>query len=305
MTFKEKLISAARKNRSWLCVGLDPELSKIPENLGRDINGLLKFNKGIIDSTCELVCAYKPNAAFYEAHGLKGWELLHETIEYIPDNIPVILDCKRGDIGNTSKMYAQSAFDILGADAVTVNPYMGKDSVEPFLSYKEKGVFILCLTSNPSAMELQRRIVLLEDPPLVESMTPQAKARTFAEFFGVAAPELFMHVAGLAGEWNEHGNAGLVVGATKARDLEAVRAKIGNDMPILIPGVGAQGGDLEQSIALGSNRSGELAIINIARGVIYAGSGADFQTGVRAAALDYRDRISAVVEKKNRGTSKI
>jgi len=159
-----------------------------------------------------LVCAYKPNSAFYEAHGEDGWRLLSETIKHIPSHIPVILDCKRGDIGNTAKMYAKAAFDVLGADAVTVSPYLGSDSLDPFLSYQDKGVFILCLTSNPSAGELQKRIVLLEEPPSGEGMTPQSKAKTFAEFFGASTIELYMYVARLAKKWNSNGNACLVVG---------------------------------------------------------------------------------------------
>lgn len=286
MNFNEKLRSAARTNKSWLCIGLDPELTKIPVSFGDGIEALLKFNQTIIDLTRDLVCAYKPNAAFYEAHGLKGWELLHETIKYIPPQIPIILDCKRGDIGNTSKMYAQAAFDILGVDAVTVNPYMGKDSVEPFLSFKEKGVFILCLTSNPSAVEIQRQLLYVENLPS-SAKIPKA-----------SGTELFLHIAELVTEWNVAGNAGLVVGATKASDLEAIRAKIGAEIPILIPGVGAQGGDLEQSIVLGSNESGEMAIINIARGVIYAGKDPDFKTGVREAAINYRKNINTAIEKK-------
>jgi orotidine-5'-phosphate decarboxylase len=286
MNFYKKLLSAARTNNSWLCVGLDPELSKIPPSFGSGVEAILKFNKTIIDLTGDLVCAYKPNAAFYEAHGVKGWETLHETIKYIPSHIPIILDCKRGDIGNTAKMYAQAAFDILGVDAVTVNPYMGKDSMEPFLNYKEKGVFVLCLTSNPSAAEIQRQTIH------VNKSTSNSNLHNNSEM------ELFLRVAELVTEWNIDGNAGLVVGATKAGDLKAVRAKIGNEIPILIPGVGAQGGDLEQSISLGSNTAGEMAIINIARGVIYAGHDLDYRTAIRDAALNYRKNINSAIEKK-------
>jgi orotidine-5'-phosphate decarboxylase len=274
MNFNEKLLSAAQTNKSWLCVGLDPEISKLPKSFGVGIDAILNFNKAIIDSTKDLVCAYKPNAAFYEAHGLDGWRLLYDTIRYIPSHIPVILDCKRGDIGNTSKMYAQAAFDSLGADAVTVNPYMGKDSVEPFLSFKDKGVFILCLTSNPSASELQRQTIAGDNQ------------------------ELFLHVARLIREWNTNGNAGIVVGATVASDLSGIRDIVGPDIPILIPGVGAQGGDLEQSIMLGSNARGEMAIINIARGVIYAGQDPDCQAGIRKAAEEYRQNIAGFAGKK-------
>ncbi|OGC96013.1 MAG: orotidine 5'-phosphate decarboxylase [candidate division Zixibacteria bacterium RBG_16_53_22] len=299
MTFKEKLIGAARKNNSWLCVGLDPDLSQIPEHLGHDIDAILKFNRAVIEATCDLVCAYKPNGAFYESLGSQGWELLIETAKSIPENIPLILDFKRGDIGNTAKMYARSAFEIIGADAVTVSPYMGTDSFQPFLDYVDKGVFVLCLTSNPSAFELQKKIVLLENPPSAEWMTPQAKARTFAEFFGASTTDLYLLVASLVPEWNKNDNVGLVVGATVVSELEAVRKKVGGEIPILIPGVGAQGGDLERSVDAGSNGRAELAIINIARGVIYAGGQEkNFRQKIRAAAENYRAQIMDAATRK-------
>jgi orotidine-5'-phosphate decarboxylase len=298
VNFREKLIRAARKNQSWLCVGLDPELSRIPDHFIKEADSILEFNRAVIDTTKDLVCAYKPNSAFYEAHGEKCWELLRETIKYIPSNIPIILDCKRGDIGNTAKMYARAAFDILGADAVTVNPYMGKDSVEPFLAYRDKGVFILCLTSNPSASELQKKLLLLEEPPSAAGMTPQAKAQSFAEFFGASTIQLYQYIARLATEWDTSNNAGLVVGATSVYELEMVRKNVGDDFPILIPGVGAQGGDLEQAVESGSNSQGELAIINIARGIIYAGKGIDYRDKIRQAAETFRKRIGVAISKK-------
>jgi orotidine-5'-phosphate decarboxylase len=304
MIFKEKLLAAARKNESWLCVGLDPEMSSIPQSLGRHTDAILEFNKAVIEATSDLVCAYKPNGAFYECLGPAGWEILIETAKSIPAHIPLILDFKRGDIGNTSKMYARAAFDIMGADAVTVSPYMGSDSIQPFLDYRENGVFILCLTSNPSSAELQKKIILLDDPPSVEQMTPQSKARTFAEFFNASTTELYLHVATLATEWNKNDNVGLVVGATTISELEAVRKKVGDNMPILIPGVGAQGGDLERAIEAGSNSAGELAIINVARGIIYAGQGDEFKHQVRSAAESYRSRIGDATRKKAKYASK-
>jgi orotidine-5'-phosphate decarboxylase len=296
--FKDKLLSAARANKSWLCIGLDPDPSQFPDCLAKNIDSILEFNKAIIDVTGDLVCAYKPNAAFYEVHGSRGWEILQETIRAVPGGIPVILDCKRGDIGNTAKMYAQSAFEYLGADAVTVNPYMGKDSLDPFLKYEDKGVFMLCLTSNPSSVDLQKKIVMLENPPSVEFLSPQAKAKTFAEFFNLSTVELYIYVSRLAQSWNTNDNLGLVVGATSAEELEAVRRNIGEAMPILIPGVGAQGGDLEKSVEYGSNREGELALINIARGVIYAGNGEKYKSNIRRAAEKYRDNINKAVSRK-------
>jgi orotidine-5'-phosphate decarboxylase len=301
MTFKEKLLGAARKNNSWLCVGLDPDLSQMPEHLGHDIDAILKFNRAVIEATCDLVCAYKPNAAFFESLGPQGWELLIETAKAIPENIPLILDFKRGDIGNTAKMYARSAFEIIGADAVTVNPYMGTDSLQPFLDYADRGVFILCLTSNPSASEFQKKIVLLENPPSAEWMTPQAKARTFAEFFAASTTDLYLLVASLVPKWNKNDNVGLVVGATVVSELEAVREKVGGEIPILIPGVGAQGGDLERSVEAGSNGNAELAIINIARGVIYAGGHEkNFHRKIRTSAENYRAQIMDAASRKIR-----
>jgi orotidine-5'-phosphate decarboxylase len=298
MTFVEKLLGAARKSQSWLCVGLDPDISRIPEGLGHNVDGILKFNLGVIESTSDLVCAYKPNSAFYECLGTKGWEILIETVKAVPDDIPVILDFKRGDIGNTAAMYARAAFEIVGADAVTVNPLLGTDSLRPFLDYKDRGIFILCLTSNPSSSEFQKKIVMLDNPPSVERMTPKAKAKTFAEFFNVSTSELYLLIASSVPQWNQNGNVGLVVGATAADELGAVRKTVGDAIPILIPGVGAQGGDLETSVDVGSNASAEMAIINLSRGIIYAGEGTDFQEGIRAAALQYRDRIKAAIDKK-------
>jgi orotidine-5'-phosphate decarboxylase len=244
MNFKDKLLAAARANKSWLCVGLDPDPSRIPEEFGGGAKGVMGFCRAVIDATCDLVCAYKPNAAFFEALGAEGWQALIETVAAVPRNIPVILDCKRGDIGNTARMYARSAFEIVGADAVTLSPYLGKDSIEPFLAYRDKGAFILCLTSNQSAGQLQQKIIMLENPPSGQHLSPQSKAKTFAEFFSVSTRELFTYVAELAMEWNDNDNIGLVVGATVPRELAAVRKLTGEEIPILVPGVGAQGGDL-------------------------------------------------------------
>jgi orotidine-5'-phosphate decarboxylase len=300
MKFKQKLLEAARRNRSWLCVGLDPDISLIPSHLGKDLEAILKFNQAVIESTSDLVCSFKPNAAFYEFLGPKGWEILGETVRMVPHHIPVILDFKRGDIGNTAKMYAASAFETIGADAVTVNPFLGKDSIEPFLEYAEKGIFVLCLTSNPSSADFQKKMVMLEEPPSVEGLSPQSKARAFAEFFCASAVELYVYLARSAVEWNRNDNIGLVVGATSPLQLEGIRGVAGDDMPILIPGVGAQGGDLEQALAAGSNMQGELAIINVSRSVIYAGKGEDFDSEVRRAAEGCRDRISEALLKKTR-----
>jgi orotidine-5'-phosphate decarboxylase len=234
--------------------------------------------------------------------GSPGWKVLEETIRMIPGHIPVIIDAKRGDIGNTAAMYARSVFELLGADAVTVNPYLGWDSVKPFAEYVDKGIFVLCLTSNKSSSDLQKQLILLENPPEADLMTPQSKAKTFAEFFGSSVKKTYEYVADLAVEWNKSGNLGLVVGATAPAELGDIRKIIGDDMPVLIPGVGAQGGDLEKSIEFGSDSAGEQAIINISRGIIYSWTGeGDFRTQVRQAALLFRERISKAVGNKAAG----
>jgi orotidine-5'-phosphate decarboxylase len=264
MTFKDKLLLTARKNRSWLCVGLDPDIDKLPKHLSGDLNGMAEFLKQIIDSTKDIVCAYKPNNAFYEVFGVDGYALLQEIIDYIAGEIPVILDAKRADIGNTSRMYAQAAFDQLGADAITVNPYLGRDSLQPFLDYKDKGVIILCVTSNPSSDDFQKQMLATADG---------------------LSKKLYQLVVQKSLEWNQNQNIGLVVGATSPTELGEVRALVGEQMSLLIPGVGAQGGDLENSLKAGGNKTGELAIINVSRAVLYASTGQDYAAQAREAAL--------------------
>ncbi len=298
MNFREKLLAAAEKNNSWLCVGLDPDPAQIPAKFGEGAKALENFCREIIEATSDLVCAYKPNAAFFEALGAEGWEALIQTVKSVPEHIPVILDCKRGDIGNTAQMYAKSAYEIIGADAVTLSPYLGKDSIEPFIKYRDKGAFILCLTSNPSSAELQKKIVLLDDPPSGAGLSPQSKAKTFAEFFNISTTDLYLYVARMAKEWNQYDNIGLVVGATSPGELKAVRNLVGDDMPILIPGVGTQGGDLEKSLDHGANSTGKLAIINISRAVIYAGSKGDKENAIRNAAEAFRNQINAGIDMK-------
>jgi orotidine-5'-phosphate decarboxylase len=266
MKFLEKLLNSSRTNNSLLCVGLDPDPRLMP------LADLFAFNKAIIDATADLVCAYKPNVAFYEAFGSSGWEALERTIAYVPTNIPVIADAKRNDIGNTAMAYARAVFDKLGADAVTVNPYLGGDAVRPFLDYEEKGVFVLCRTSNPGAADLQSLLVADERE-------------------GKQQRRLFEIVAGLARQWNESGNVGLVMGATYSADLTAIR-QICPDMPFLIPGVGAQAGDLASAVRLGTDANGELGIINSSRQVLYASRGPDFAEAARGAALRLRDEIN-------------
>ena len=265
MKFIEQLLAASKKNDSLLCVGLDTDVSKLPKHLLKADNPVLDFNREIIEATADLVCAYKPNIAFYEALGAEGWRTLKQTIEAIPSHIPVIVDAKRGDIGNTARMYAQAFYQGLGADAVTVNPYMGFDAAEPFLEYPDKCVFVLCLTSNAGAEEFQ--YLFSEGSPVYE------------------------HVAERVVQWSKGGCCGLVVGATRPEQLKKIR-QIAPRLPFLIPGIGVQGGDLEASVRWGTDKQGQLAIINSSRGIIYASDGTDFAQKARAATQRLRERIN-------------
>jgi orotidine-5'-phosphate decarboxylase len=264
MTFMEKLASAARNNRSLVCVGLDPDPNLIPEN-----TGVLEFNRAIIDATAHLVCAYKLNLAFYEAMGDEGMDALQRTVKYIPDDILVIGDGKRGDIGNTARAYARAIFDHLCFDAATVNPYLGFDSIEPFIRYTDKGVFILCRTSNASAVDFQ------------SLACDSAEGRR----------PLFELVALKASQWNVNGNIGLVVGATYPDELKIIRENH-PDMPLLIPGIGAQGGDLALTVRYGTDTNGENAIINSSRQIIYASRKPDFAEKAGQAAAELREQIN-------------
>jgi orotidine-5'-phosphate decarboxylase len=273
MTFVEKLITISRKNNSLLCVGLDTDLGKVPKSLLKEHDPIFSFNQKIIDSTRDLVCAYKPNMAFYEAHGSKGWEALKKTCQAIPKEIPVIIDAKRGDIGNTARMYAKAIFEGLDADAVTVNAYMGEDAIFPFLEYEDKCAFILCLTSNKGAQDFQ--LSLLKTPP---------KA-------GIDEKPLYQLVAEKTLSWNRRGNCGLVVGATYPEQLRKIRG-IAQSLPILIPGIGAQSGEVESTVRFGTDEKGERAIINSSRGIIYASQKENFAEAARAEAVKLRDRIN-------------
>ncbi|MFA4858253.1 MAG: orotidine-5'-phosphate decarboxylase [Candidatus Margulisiibacteriota bacterium] len=268
MKFIEKLDQACQQNNSLVCIGLDTDLGKIPKHLLNDEDPLFAFNRAIIDQTADLVCAYKPNMAFYEMHGIYGMESLMRTIEYIPKHIPVILDAKRGDIGNTAAAYAKAIFDVYKADATTVNPYLGPDSVLPFAEYRDKGVFVLCLTSNQGARVLQSHGVESGDIAL------------------------YLKVVKYSLLWNQqYNNIGLVVGATKPQELKEIRSQVGN-MPILIPGVGAQGGSVKDSVTAGADKNGLHAIINSSRAIIYADASENFARAARAAAQTLRDEIN-------------
>jgi len=264
MNFIEKLQKSARSNNSLLCIGLDPDPELMPSGVS-----VLEFNQAIIEATYDLVCAYKPNLAFYEAMGVEGLRTLADTVGCIPDTVPVIGDAKRSDIGNTMDAYAKALFEGYGFDAVTVNPYLGGDSIEPFIAYEDKGVFILCRTSNPGSADFQD--LKIDKQPLYEVVARKAL------------------------EWNKHGNIGLVVGATYPEDIRRLR-RICPDMPILIPGVGKQGGDLAAAVRNGVDSSKEKAIINSSRGIIYASKGRDFAEAARTAALKLRDEISSYLK---------
>ncbi|MDP3879143.1 MAG: orotidine-5'-phosphate decarboxylase [Dehalococcoidales bacterium] len=265
MNFIEKLTGITSKNRSLLCVGLDPDPALMPDGIG-----VFEFNKAIVDATADLVCAYKPNFAFYEALGIAGIEALKRTIEYIPEEIPVIADAKRNDIGNTAKAYAKAIFATLDCDATTVNPYLGFDSIEPFIQYHEKGVLILCRTSNTGAVDFQDLSCKIE---------------------GGRRP-LFEVVAMKAREWNIHGNIGLVVGATFLDELKLIRQAY-PEMPLLIPGIGAQRGDLALTVRYGVNTQEGKTIINSSRQIIYTSREKDFAVAARRTALELRDQINA------------
>ncbi len=266
--FTDRLDAAATRNQSLVCVGLDPWRPSMP------IDDFAAFTKAIIEATSDLVAVYKPNYAFFEAEGLEGLRALEATMKAVPSGVPVILDAKRGDIGSTATAYAKAAFEVWGADAVTVNAYMGGDTVEPFLEYEDRGVFILTRTSNPGGRDFEELQVTGD---------------------GTTRP-LYEHVAQRAVEWNTRGNIGLVVGATAPEELQRVR-EIATDMPILIPGIGTQGGDLEASIRYGMNSKGLGAVVSSSRSIIFASKGPDFAEAARAATEKLRGEINVEREK--------
>ena len=273
MRFVERLREASRRADSLVCVGLDVDPSAIPAPLRGVPEAVLQFNKAIVEATADLVCAYKPNLAFYEALGPVGWEILAKTLRYIPRGIITIADAKRGDIGHTARAYARAVFEIYGFDAVTVNPYLGQDSIQPFLDYTDRGVFVLCKTSNPGANQFQNLRV---------------QANTPGESSG---RPLFEIVAEAVVQWNTAGNCGLVVGATYPSELASVR-RIASELPILIPGVGAQGGDLEEAVRCGVDARGEMILVNSSRAILYASSGDDFAHAARQATERLREAIN-------------
>ncbi len=268
-TFISRLQDSWARNDSLVCVGLDPEIERFPEHIAAHASPIFQFNKAIIDATADLVCAYKPQFAHYAAY--EAEDQLQRTIEYIHEtypDIPVILDSKRGDVGNTAERYANEAFERYGADAVTVNPYLGGDSLEPFLNHADRGVIVLCRTSNPGARDLQ-------------DLTVDAGGR-----------RLYHVVADLAAHhWNTRGNCLLVVGATYPQELAEVRRIVG-EMPLLVPGVGAQGGDVAAAVRSGQTAAGTGLLISSSRGILYASRGEDFAVAARMATEQLRGQIN-------------
>lgn len=267
MNYLEKLAGAVRRNQSYVCVGLDPDPSLMPEGLS-----VIDFNQAIIKATADLVCAYKPNFAFYEAFGIDGLIALKETLKSIPPGIPVIADAKRSDIGNTAKAYAKAIFENYGFDACTVNATLGYDSVEPFLQYQDKGIYLLCRTSNKGSADFQSLKVITENGTKL--------------FYEVVAEK--------ANSWNKYGNIGLVVGATYPEELTAVRKQY-PEMPFLIPGVGVQGGDLVSTVRNGLDKYRERTVINSSRQILYASRGKDFAEAARKAAQAMRHQINSLL----------
>ncbi|WP_344764849.1 orotidine-5'-phosphate decarboxylase [Actimicrobium antarcticum] len=271
MTFIKKLNEAWHTNDSLLCVGLDPDLNKLPVHLRNQPDAILQFCIAIIDATAASACAFKPQIAYFAA--LRAEDQLEAICEYLRahyPHLPIVLDAKRGDIGATAEQYAREAFERYGADAVTVNPYMGHDSIAPYLEWKDRGAIVLCRTSNPGGSDLQ--------------------------FMQIDGTPLYQHVARLVAEkWNSNGQCGLVVGATFPHELAQVRAIVGN-MPLLVPGIGAQGGDVQATVTAGKTADGSGMMINSSRAILYAtpdpATGEDFAQAAQRVALATRDEIN-------------
>lgn len=279
MTFLEQLQGAERQNGSLLCVGLDPEPSKFPAGMKGDASKIYEFCAKIVDATADLAISFKPQIAYFAAH--RAEDQLEQLMEHMRRNaphVPVILDAKRGDIGSTAEQYAKEAFERYGADAVTLSPFMGFDSVQPYLKYHGKGAFLLCRTSNPGGDDLQnQRLASVEGQPL-----------------------MYEHIAKLAqGPWNLNGQLGLVVGATYPAEIERVRS-LAPTLPLLIPGVGAQGGDAVATIKAGYRQSNGTTtgavIVNSSRAILYASSGDDFAQAARKEAMRTRDVLKAAAQ---------
>ena len=257
----EVLAQRCEAIQSSLCVGLDPDPRRLPRHLGRGPEAVYKFCVEIIEATADCAVAFKPNLAFFESLGVEGWNVLDQALKAVPREIPVILDAKRGDIGSTARHYARALFERLRGDAATVNPYMGLDSVEPFLEFAPRGVYILCLTSNPGAADFELH------------------------------QDLYLKVARKAVEWNTRGNCGLVVGATKPQFLQSILA-VAPNLPLLIPGLGTQGGDLEAIMNAAPGLPRHHLLFNVSRSILFAADDASFGRQARVAARYYREKIN-------------
>ena len=267
----ENLISEIKKKKSFLCIGLDVDIEKIPEILLIEEDPIFSFNKAIIDATHQYAVAYKPNTAFYEAYGLKGWQSLEKTITYLNENYPeifTIADAKRGDIGNTSSRYAKAFFEDLGFDSVTVAPYMGKDSVEPFLAFENKHTVLLALTSNEGAFDFQTK--------------------------KVGDEELYKQVLKTSKNWKNSDNLMYVVGATKAEYFEEIRKILPNNF-LLVPGIGAQGGNLQEVCKYGLSKNIGL-LVNSSRGIIYASNGLNFAQAAAEEAKKIQQEMNTIID---------
>ena len=267
MNFIKALNSVWRENNTLLCIGLDPDPAKFPAHLQHRPDAIFEFCRAIVDATADLVCCFKPQIAYFAARRAEDQlEALIEHIHIRHPATPVILDAKRGDIGSTAEQYAIEAFERFQADAVTINPYMGRDSIEPYLAYRDKGIILLCRTSNPGGSDLQ--------------------------FLDVGGEKLYERVARLVSkEWDVNGQCALVVGATFPSEIARVRTLIG-DMPLLVPGIGAQGGDIETTVRAGCTPSGVGLIINSSRAILYAGKGEDYANTARSVAEATRNAIN-------------
>ena len=263
----EKLQKAQQVNRSFICLGLDLDPKRMPPEHAGSIRGVFDFARRIIEATADQVCAYKPNLAFYENMGPEGFSLLLQLVQRIPERIPIILDGKRNDIGNTAAQYASALYDRYKADWVTINPYMGYDSMRPFLERRDKGSFVLCLTSNAGSKDFQ--LLNVEGRPLYQVVAERIRY------------------------WNKDNNCGLVVGATHPEQLKEIR-ELAGDMPLLIPGVGAQGGSLEESVVAGTDSFRKPAVINVSRSVLYASIGSDFDKRAREEVVKLNATITRV-----------
>ncbi len=266
LPFFQFLAQRCESIQSSLCVGLDPDPRRLPKHLGTGPEAIYKFCISVIEATADSAAAFKPNLAFFESIGVEGWNVLEQVLQAVPPEVPIILDAKRGDIGSTAKHYARAIFERLNADAVTINPYMGFDSLEPFLEYERKGIYILCLTSNPGSLDFQMH------------------------------HDLYLKVARKVKEWNTRENCGMVVGATKPQYMTSILS-VAPDIPLLIPGLGTQGGSLDEVMSAAPNMPRHHLLFNVSRSIIFAAEDSSYAHQSRVAARYYANRINSARDK--------